>query len=65
MNKIFYFKKHILKFKNPNGLVSDEDILHLFLGIVRLIKRNTEIAIEEKYVCKINKLENKIRKLSK
>lgn len=62
MNKVFYFKKRILKFKRPNGLISDEDILNLFLGLVKLIKKNTELKMEEKYLCKINKLQAQIQR---
>lgn len=62
MNKIFYFKKRILKFKRTNGLISDEDILNLFLGLVKLIKKNTELKMEEKYLCKINKLQAQIQR---
>ena len=65
MKKIFYFKKRILKFQNPNGLVSDEDILNLFLGLVRLIKKNTELIMEEKYLHEISSLQAQIKKLSK
>ena len=65
LKKIFYFKKRILKFQNPNGLVSDEDILNLFLGLVRLIKKNTELIMEEKYLQKISNLQAQIKKLSK
>ena len=65
MEKIFYFKKRILKFQNPNGLVSDEDILNLFLGLVRLIKKNTELIMEEKYLHEILSLQAQIKKLSK
>ena len=65
MKKVFYLKKRILKFQNPNGLVSDEDILNLFLGLVRLIKKNTELIMEEKYLHKISSLQAQIKKLSK
>lgn len=65
MKNIFYFKKRILKFQNPNGLVSDEDILNLFLGLVRLIKKNTELIMEEKYLHEISNLQAQIKKLSK
>lgn len=65
MNKIYYFKKRILKFKNPNNIISDEDILKLFLGLVKLIKKNTELILEEKYLEKISKLQNQINMLSK
>ena len=42
LKKVFYFKKRILKFQNPNGLVSDEDILNLFLFFLRLIKKTID-----------------------
>lgn len=61
MNKVFYFKKRILKFKKPNQLISDEDIVNLFLGVVNLIKKNTELKMEEKYMGLINNLKAKIR----
>lgn len=62
MNKVFYFKKRILKFKRQNSLISDEDIMNLFLGMINLIKRNTEIRMEEKYLGVINNLKAQIRK---
>lgn len=63
--RVFYCKKRILKFKNTSKLVSDEDILNLFLGLVKLIKRNTEISIEEKYISQINHLKMQIKRLTK
>lgn len=63
--RVFYCKKRILKFKSTSKLVSDEDILNLFLGLVKLIKRNTEISIEEKYISQINQLQSQIKRLSK
>lgn len=62
MNKVFYFKKRILQFKKPSSLISDEDIMNLFLGLVKLIKKNTELKLEEKYLCQINKLQAQIKK---
>lgn len=59
---IFYFKKRILKFKN-NNLVSDDDITNLFLGLVKLIKKNTELKLEEKYISRINALESELKRL--
>ncbi len=63
--RVFYCKKRILKFKSTNKLVSDEDILNLFLGLVKLIKRNTELSIEEKYLSQINQLKSQIKRLTK
>ncbi len=62
-NLVFYFKKRIMKFKNPNQLISDDDIMNLFFGVVNLIKKNTEMKIEEKYLNKIAKLEYEIKKM--
>lgn len=61
---IFFAKKRVLKFKSKSAIVSDEDIMNLFLGLVRLIKKNTEISLEEKYLERINKLQSEIKKLS-
>ena len=63
--RVFFVNKQILKFKSPSGIVSDEDINNLFFGLVRLIKRNCELSLEEKYLQKINKLEREIKKLSR
>lgn len=62
---IFFTKKRVLKFKSKSAIVSDEDIMNLFLGLVRLIKKNTEISLEEKYLERINKLQSEIKKLSR
>ena len=62
-NLVFYFKKRIMKFKNPNQLISDDDIMNLFFGVVNLIKKNTEMKIEKKYLNKIEKLEKKKKKM--
>lgn len=65
MYKVFYFKKRILKFKGQSGLVSDKDIMNLFSGLVNLIKRNTELKLEEKFLNKINQLERQLQRFSK
>lgn len=63
MNKIFYCKKQILKFKANSELITDEDINNLFSGLVGLIKKNTEIKMEEKYGRIINRLKGEINDL--
>jgi len=65
MNKVFYCTKRLLKFKSPNELVSDEDLMNLFVGFVRLIKKSSELEAEEKYSKKIAKLERELRILKK
>ena len=62
---VFYTSKRVLKFKSKSPIVSVEDIINLFLGLVRLIKKNTEISLEEKYLDKISKLQLEIKKLSR
>lgn len=62
-NKIFYFRKRVLQFKKNLGLVTDDDIMNLFLGLVRLVKKNTEIIMQEKYLNKITKLENELNRI--
>ena len=65
MNKVFYGKKRLLKFKSQHELVSDEDLMHLFVGFVRLIKKSSEIEAEEKYSQKIARLERELSILKK
>lgn len=62
-NKVFYFRKRVLQFKKNLGLVTDDDIMNLFLGLVRLVKKNTEIIMQEKYLNKITKLENELNRI--
>jgi len=61
--QIFYFRPKILKFKNRMDYISDNDIVDLFLGLVNLIKKCTEIKIEEKYLNKINYLQRQVEVL--
>jgi len=63
MNKIFYCRKQILKFKANSELITDEDINNLFYGLVNLIKKNTEIRLEEKYSTIISRLKGEINDL--
>ena len=44
---VFYTNKRVLKFKSKSPIVSDEDIINLFLGLVRLIKKNSALSLEE------------------
>ena len=54
--RVFFVNKQILKFQSPSGIVSDDDINNLFFGLVRLIKRNCELSLEEKYLQKIRNI---------
>lgn len=62
---VYYTKKQILKFEKPKDILNDDDILNLFMGFVRLIKKSTEIEMEEKYLLEITKLKNKLKKYEK
>ena len=59
----FFVSKRILKFQSNSELITDEDIINLFLGLVRLIKKSTEIKTEEKYSMKITMLKREIENL--
>ncbi len=54
-------KKKVLKFPQRETLITDEDIKDLFLGLVELVKKNTELKIEQKYENLINVLKNELR----
>jgi len=60
MSGIYYSKAHILKFKNNRELISDNDIFDLVMGLINLIKKNTELKIEERYLMEIKRLKTEI-----
>lgn len=62
---IYYTKRQLLYFESRQDVLSYEDMLSLFMGFVRLIKKSTEIEIENKYLLEINKLKNKLEKFEK
>lgn len=62
---VFYTKKRILKFKNPSEMISNEDIMNLFAGFVRLIKKSAQLEVEEKYCNQIHQLKNEIKYLKR
>ena len=55
---VYYLRKRLLKFKNPSEMISNEDIMNLFAGFVRLIKKSAQIEMEEKYCNQILQLKN-------
>lgn len=57
---IFYFRKQILQFQTDNEYISDDDIMSLFMGMVRLIKNSCEIKAEKKYIKVINDLKKEL-----
>ena len=56
----FFTKYKVLKFEIKSDLISDDDIMDLFMGLVRLIKKNTELVMEEKYLNAINQLTHEL-----
>lgn len=65
LSGVYFQSKQILQFPRTNELISDEDIFNLFAGMIRLIKRSTEVKLEWKYAREIKKLKERIRLLEK
>lgn len=61
----YFASKQILRFQNYNELISDEDIINLFMGLVRLIKKSTEMKMEAKYAKEIACLKSALNSKSK
>lgn len=57
---IYFARKQILKFQNYYELISDDDITNLFMGLVRLIKKSTEMKLEAKYIREIEFLKSEL-----
>lgn len=49
LNGTYFLKRRVLQFPEKEGLISDEDIKELFLGLIELVKRNIEIKTQKKY----------------
>lgn len=62
---IYYIRKQLLKFEKPNECLDDEDMINLFLGFIRLIKRSIEVETEGKYLSEIKHLKNKLKNFEK
>ena len=54
---VYYCRKQLLRFEPQEDLISQEDILSLFMGLCRLIKKSSEYKLENKYVNRIKYLE--------
>lgn len=59
----FFENRKILKFRNHYELISDDDIINLFMGLVRLIKKSTEMKVEARYLKEIESLKNSLQRL--
>ena len=60
---VFYIRRQVLKFPQREALITDEDIKDLFLGLIELIKKNTELKVEQKYENLIDVLKSELREL--
>ena len=56
----YYIYKKVLQFEGRQDIISDRDIIDLFFGLVNLIKKTTEIKIEEKYISIVNSLKKEV-----
>jgi hypothetical protein len=65
MHGTFYAKKQILRFEKPNNCLDDDDIINLFMGFLRLIKKSVELEVEERYLLEIRQLKNRLKKFEK
>jgi len=61
---VYFFKSRILKFNNTE-LIDDEDLFHLFMGVIKLMKQSIKFSVENKYLQKIKTLENKLKNQDK
>ena len=57
----FYIRKKLLQFPCMEDMITDEDIMDLFKGLIELVKRSTEIKIERKYETLIDVLKCELR----
>jgi len=62
---IFYLQKRLLKFKQREDVISYEDIMHMFVSVIRMLKETTERTVEKKYIKRILILENEVETLKK
>lgn len=58
---VFYMQKKVLKFPSMETFITDDDIEDLFFGLLELVKKNTELKVEQKYKNLINVLKNELR----
>lgn len=61
----FYIRKQILQFPGREDIITDDDILDLFKGLIELVKRNTEMKIEQKYEVLIDVLKSELQEFKR
>ena len=59
----FYLSKRILRFKNPSDIITDKDIMNLFMGFINLLQSMAEQRLEQKYSSEILRLQREINYL--
>lgn len=62
---IYYLTKRVLKFKQREEFISEDDVMSLFFGAVKILKETTERVIEKKYINRILSLEKEVKTLQK
>jgi len=66
-NKIFFQEKNpnLLKFKNKlnNSILREEDMINLFLGFIKLVKKSIRAELEFEYKKKLSYYHSKIQNL--
>lgn len=65
LSGIYYLTKRVLKFKQKEEFISNNDVMHLFFGVVKILKQTIEKTIEKKYIKRILSLENELKNLQK
>lgn len=61
----FYLIKNpnVLKFNDKSNLLSEKDMINLFLGFIRLVKKSVSYELEEIYRKKLRYYHNQIENL--
>ena len=57
----FCSNQQILQFPKREEIISDEDIMDLFKGLIELIKKNTELRVEKKYEYMLDVLKKELQ----
>lgn len=58
----FFAKKQLLQFPCMEDMITDQDILDLFKGLIELVKKSTEMKIERKYSILIDVLKSELQR---
>lgn len=59
----YFATKRLLKFRNSQDIITDSDIMNLFMGFINLLKSVSEQRVEQKYTSEILRLKREINYL--